>query len=110
MSNSFEALKSTLDTSFSKLPKTPNVYDEIVWKDPPGKIGKVKAKADKGKANDYLYDGKSFSLDNYLSMLHESSHKSGLGRFPASLLMRRPKPDDKDAKDNVTQKSISVND
>ena len=35
---------------------------------PPDKIGKVKARTDKGKANDYLYDGKSFPVDNYLSV------------------------------------------
>ena len=96
-SNKYEALKSTVDME-DKLPTTPSVFDKIVWKSPtsgrpdarPSKAKASKAGASKDKAHDYLHNGKTFSLDNYLHMV-QSSHKSGLGRLPASLLMSRTK-------------------
>lgn len=94
-SNSFEALSTKVDPE-CVLPKPPSMFDKIVWKasanDKVSKASKAR-KAHADKAHEYLHHGKTFSLDRYLSMVQSSSHKSGLGRFPASLLMRRPKLD-----------------
>ena len=71
------------------------IFESIVWKQSSAgaKVKKTR-KTQTCKVDEYLYNGKTFSLDNFLSMQDHDVDKSNgitacLGRSPTSRLMRQ---------------------
>ena len=77
------------------------IFEKIVWKAPVDRQER-KPKGDLSKADEYLFRGKTFSLDNFLKMQGRDvkgsgNHKVCLGRSPASRLMREEEPETRPA-------------
>ena len=69
-SNRYDALSSkvsdTTNIEPSQTSTKPTIYDEIVWKDED--VCRKRRKKVGSQSEDYLFNGKTFSLDNYVKM------------------------------------------
>ena len=97
IANRYSSLASRSEkASVDKKSLQNTIFEKIVWKAPVDRQER-KPKGDLSKADEYLFRGKTFSLDNFLKMQGRDvkgsgNHKVCLGRSPASRLMREEEP------------------